>query len=83
MNIVNGRRQSAADAYLRPVMVRANLDVIGGALVHRLRIERGRCAAVEFTVDGALQTVRVEHKTVLTAGAIGSPNSCCCPESAQ
>jgi choline dehydrogenase len=74
MNVVDGRRQSAADAYLRPAMNRANLDVIGDALVHRLRIDHGRCAAVEFaSLDGVVRTVRVERETVLTAGAIGSP----------
>lgn len=73
MNFVEGRRQSAADAYLRPAMGRANLDVIGAAMVHRLRIEHGRCVAVEFTVDGSLHTVQSRQETVLTAGAIGSP----------
>ncbi|MDQ2638056.1 MAG: GMC family oxidoreductase N-terminal domain-containing protein, partial [Actinomycetota bacterium] len=33
LNVVDGRRQSAADAYLRPVMSRHNLDVVGDALV--------------------------------------------------
>jgi choline dehydrogenase len=73
MNIANGQRQSAADAYLRPVLARANLHVIGGATVHRLCVERGRCVGVEFAVDGALHSVRVQHEVVLSAGAIGSP----------
>jgi choline dehydrogenase len=73
MNIVDGRRQSAADAYLRPVLGRANLQVIGGATVHRLRVERGRCVGVEFAADGALHFVRAQHEVILSAGAIGSP----------
>jgi choline dehydrogenase len=73
MNVVDGRRQSAADAYLRPVLGRPNLDVIGDALVHRLHVEHGRCVAVDFATGGALHTVRVDHEAVLTAGAIGSP----------
>jgi choline dehydrogenase len=73
MNVVNGRRQSAADAYLRPVMNRANLDVFGRALVHRLRIEKSRCTAIEFAIDGIAVSVRVDREAVLTAGAIGSP----------
>jgi choline dehydrogenase len=73
MNVVDGRRQSAADAYLRPAMNRANLDVIGDALVHRLCIYHGRCTAVEFALEGTVRTVRVERETVLSAGAIGSP----------
>src|SRR3954452_3158760 len=74
MNVVEGQRQSAADAYLRPVMDRANLDVIGGAMVHRLRIANySRCVAVDFAIDGNVVSVRVEREAVLTAGAIGSP----------
>jgi choline dehydrogenase len=73
MNVVDGRRQSAADAYLRPVLGRPNLDVIGDALVHRLRIEHGRCIAVDFETGGSVHTVRVDHEAVLTAGAVGSP----------
>jgi choline dehydrogenase len=44
MNVVDGQRQSAADAYLRPVLDRPNLDVIGGATVRRLRIENNVAA---------------------------------------
>jgi choline dehydrogenase len=73
MNVVEGRRQSAADAYLRPVLHRANLHLAGSAMVHRLRVERGRCIGVEFVVDGVLQSVRAENEVVLCAGAIGSP----------
>jgi choline dehydrogenase len=73
MNIVDGRRQSAADAYLRPTLNRANLDVIGGAVVHRLRFENSRCVAVEFAIDDVVQSVRVEREAVVAAGAIGSP----------
>jgi choline dehydrogenase len=80
LNCVEGRRQSAADACLRPVMDRVNLDVIGDALVHRIHVERGRSVAVEFSAGKALATVRVEREAVLTAGVIGSLNNCFCPE---
>ncbi|NED86973.1 choline dehydrogenase, partial [Streptomyces sp. SID11233] len=36
LNIVDGRRQSAADAYLTPVLGRPNLRVVTGARAHRL-----------------------------------------------
>lgn len=73
MNIVDGVRQGAADAYLVPAMDRANLDVIGDALVRRVRIEDGRCVAMDFVVDGDVKSVRVERAAVLCAGSIGSP----------
>jgi choline dehydrogenase len=73
MNLVNGRRQSSADAYLRPVMNRANLDVVGDATVRRLVVEKGRCTAIEFLEGGVVRAVGVQHEAVLAAGAIGSP----------
>lgn len=42
-NIVDGMRQSAADGHLRPVLGRANLTALTGALVHRLSVAGGRC----------------------------------------
>ncbi|WP_200828434.1 GMC family oxidoreductase [Mycobacterium sp. 3519A] len=73
MNIVEGRRQSAADAYLAPQRHRANLDIVGGAFVSRLVIRGDRCVAVEFTVDGRHESVSVEREVILACGAIGSP----------
>jgi choline dehydrogenase len=54
-------------------MARSNLDVIGDALVNRLRITNGRCTGVEVEVYGARRTVGVGREAVLAAGAIGSP----------
>jgi choline dehydrogenase len=73
MNVVDGRRQSAADAYLRPVMDRDNLDVIDRAVVHRLRVQQARCVSVEFVKDGVMHDVHVDREALLASGAIGSP----------
>lgn len=73
-NVVAGRRQSAADAYLRPVLDRPNLRVITGALVRRLLMDGTHCRGVEFTAGGDVQKVLAERETVLAAGAIGSPH---------
>jgi choline dehydrogenase len=73
MNIVNGSRQSAADAYLRPVMGRDNLTVVGDALVHRVGIRHGRCTDVVFSLGDISATVGVRHEAVISAGAVGSP----------
>jgi choline dehydrogenase len=72
LNIVEGARQSVADAYLRPVVDRANLDVVTDALVHRVRIENGTCVGVDYTVDGQLISVGCSGEVVLAAGTIGS-----------
>lgn len=72
LNIVNGRRQSAADAYLTPALDRPNLDVVTDALVHRVRIENGQCIGVEYRTGGQLLSVECSGEVVLTAGTIGS-----------
>ncbi len=70
----NGRRCSAADAYLRPAMSRPNLAVQTDALVTRVLVEAGRAAGVRYLLRGAEETVRVEAEVILCAGAIGSPH---------
>ena len=73
MNIVDGRRQSAADAYLRPVLDRPNLTVITDAQVNRLLLDGPRCRGAEYTVDDVAHRAEVEREVVLCAGAVGSP----------
>ncbi|WP_031191973.1 MULTISPECIES: GMC family oxidoreductase [Streptomyces] len=72
LNIVDGRRQSAADAYLAPALERPNLSVVTNALVRRLRISGGRCVGVEYRTGTDEVTVDCAGEVVLTAGAIGS-----------
>ncbi|MGW5652687.1 GMC family oxidoreductase [Streptomyces humi] len=72
LNIVGGRRQSAADAYLAPALDRPNLDVVTGATAHRLLFEGTRCVGVEYGVDGRTHTAKAAGEVVVTAGAIGS-----------
>src|SRR6476620_6417778 len=73
MNFVQGRRQSAADAYLRPVMHRNNLTVVGNANAHHVDVRKGRCATVEFAMKKTALSVAVREEAIITAGAIGSP----------
>jgi choline dehydrogenase len=72
LNIVNGRRQSAADAYLTPALGRPNLDVVTDALAHRVLIGNGRCTGVEYSRGAELISVECSGEVVLTAGSIGS-----------
>jgi choline dehydrogenase len=75
LTIVDGRRQSAADAYLTPALPRPNLDLITDALVHRLVIENGRCVGVEFRYLGEPRMIaRCSREVILAAGGIGSPH---------
>ncbi|MGR3485083.1 MAG: GMC family oxidoreductase [Paracoccaceae bacterium] len=68
-NIVNGRRNSAADAYLRPAMEKG-VAVRSGQEVSRLLVEGDRVAGVVFA-DGS--TLRAAKGVVLSAGSIMSP----------
>ncbi|WP_329360083.1 GMC family oxidoreductase [Streptomyces sp. NBC_01483] len=72
LNIVAGRRQSAADAYLAPALNRPNLDVVTEAVAHRLIFDGTRCTGVEYGVRGRTFTATAAAEVVLTAGAIGS-----------
>ena len=74
MTIVDGVRQTAADAYLRPVRWRANLKVVADALVTRLVLRDGHCSGVEYRVAGETVVVEAGKSVVLAAGAIGSPH---------
>jgi choline dehydrogenase len=73
MNQRRGRRWSATNAFLRPVMHRANLTVMTGAQVSKLRFTGKTCSGVEFTHRNAKFFVEASKETILAAGAIGSP----------
>jgi choline dehydrogenase-like flavoprotein len=70
----NGRRFSAADAYLRPNMKRENLTVVTGAQVLGIELEGTKATGVRYRDRrGREQTARADREVLLAAGAIGSP----------
>jgi 4-pyridoxate dehydrogenase len=71
--IRDGRRCSAAIAYLRPAMERPNLTVETGALVSRILIEGHRAVGVEYRSGGNTITVRAHREVLLAGGVINSP----------
>jgi choline dehydrogenase len=71
--IRNGRRMSAADAFLTPALTRANLVVAPHARVRRVVIERGRATGVVMERGGQVQQIRAAREIVLCAGVIESP----------
>lgn len=72
-NIKNGRRWSAARAYLHPIWgKRKNLQVQCNALVTRLLIEGHRVTGVEYSVGKRVFRVKAKE-VVLCGGAINSP----------
>jgi choline dehydrogenase len=73
MNQKRGRRWSATNAFLRPVLHRANLTVMTGASVLKVRMEVGSAQGVEFVHRDGKFFVEARKETILAAGAIGSP----------
>ena len=74
VNQKNGRRWSAADAFLRPAMKRPNLTVETGALVTGVELAGTRATGVRYRDrKGREQVAHAEAEVILAAGAIGSP----------
>lgn len=71
--IRNGRRVSAADAFLKPALKRKNLRILTGALVERVLIENKRATAVVARIRGKRITFRTRGEVILSAGALMSP----------
>lgn len=69
----NGRRWSAAVGYLKPARNRANLVLRTHALVRRVLFEGTRCVGVEYDWNGQMHVARARAETVLSAGAVQSP----------
>ena len=69
----DGKRHSAADAYLKPALDRPNLTAETGAQVTEVTIEDGRATGVQYAQDGRDRSVGASEEVVLTAGAVNSP----------
>ncbi len=70
--IWQGRRWSAANAYLRPALKRPNVD-LHRCLARRVVIEDGRAVGVEVERAGRIYTVRARREVILAASSINSP----------
>jgi choline dehydrogenase-like flavoprotein len=69
----NGRRWSAASAYLHPAAARENLTIVTKAQATRVLIKNGRAVGVEYARGRRRHTARASQEVVLAAGAINSP----------
>ncbi|MGA8319568.1 MAG: GMC family oxidoreductase N-terminal domain-containing protein [Xanthobacteraceae bacterium] len=73
MTIRRGWRDSAATAYLHPVLARRNLTVQIHAQVTRILMEGARATGVEYLQDGQLIAAHADREVILCGGAINSP----------
>lgn len=72
-NIKNGRRQSAALAFLDPARARPNLDVVTHVMVDRIRFDGTRAVAVEGRRNGQAVEYACRGEIIISAGTIASP----------
>ncbi|MEQ9260641.1 MAG: choline dehydrogenase [Roseovarius sp.] len=72
MTVWQGRRWSAANAYLKPALRRPNCTLVRG-LVQRVVIEEGRATGVEAIVKGRAQVIRARQEVIVAASSINSP----------
>ena len=68
-----GRRCSAATAYLRPALARANLEVVVRAHATRVLLSGARAVGVEYSQRGRMCTVHAAREVLLAGGVINSP----------
>ncbi len=70
----NGRRCSAAVAYLKPIRNRTNLQIITHAMVKRIDLDGKKASGVTFLDrSGQEQTIKARREIVVSAGAINAP----------
>ena len=71
--IRQGKRCSAATAFLVPAKARPNLIVATQALAHRVVLEGVRAVGVEYRVGDRLITAMAAKEVLLAAGVVNSP----------
>ncbi|MEM7429991.1 MAG: GMC family oxidoreductase N-terminal domain-containing protein [Pseudomonadota bacterium] len=72
--IRNGRRWSAADAYLHPIRNRQNLRIEKNVLVDRINLDGSCATGVSYHRGGKRFTATAGRECILSAGTIGAPH---------
>jgi choline dehydrogenase len=73
VTIRNGMRRSAADAFLRPALRRANVRLETGAWASKIRFDQGRAMGVEYVRGGAPRFAAANREVILCGGTVNSP----------
>lgn len=71
--IKNGRRCSAAVAFLHPARNRANLTVETDAFATRVLMEGTRATGIEYEQGGEVKTAHADKEVILSGGAFNTP----------
>ena len=73
VNIKNGQRFSASDAFLKPVLDRPNLHLLTNTLVERIITSNKKAIGVKIRNKQGTQIIGCTSETVLCGGSINSP----------
>jgi len=73
VTIRDGRRRSAADAFMRPALRRGNVKLELNAWVAKVRIEGACAVGVEWWRDGLEHYAAANAEVILCGGAVNSP----------
>jgi choline dehydrogenase len=73
VTIKDGVRVSSANAYLRPVRRRGNLEVLTHALATRVLFTDARATGVEYLRGGTRQQARAKSEVLVCGGSLNSP----------
>ena len=71
--IKNGKRDSAAAAFLKPVLGRSNLTTKTHAQVEKIIINDKKAVGVQYTIGAETITSYAQNEIILSAGAFHSP----------
>src|SRR5690606_30787727 len=69
----NGRRCSAAVAYLNPAKSRPNLSIVSQALVTRVLVENRCATGVQYERGGVRHVAKARAEVIMSAGAFNTP----------
>jgi len=73
MTISNGRRCSAAEAYLKPALDRPNCRIMSYALVSKICFTGTTAHSVEFKHHDTVKIATANKEIIISGGAINSP----------
>ena len=72
--IKDGRRCSAANAFLKPVLSRQNLALITEAQAIHILFEGSKAIGLEYQQGGVARTIHADREVILCGGVFNSPH---------
>jgi len=73
LTVKNGRRHSAANAFLDPARDRPNLIIITHASADKVILDGNRATGIEIVHKGQRKTIKANREVLISCGAIVSP----------